>query len=79
MINYNILFLLGAVDSLLEDGNLKVSYFTWTDKIGSWWLCPEEFGIQGTSVDQVPSKVDNVRYQCITRVHCFVDKQVTTA
>ena len=38
---------------------------------------PEEGEVQSTSLDQVLCKVDNVGYQCITRVHCFLDKQET--
>lgn len=51
--------------------------FTRTDKIGSQWSFPEADEIQSTSVDQVLLKFDNVGYQCITRIRCFIDKQVT--
>lgn len=60
----------------MEDGNLKVSCFTRTDKIGSQWSFPEEADLQSTSVDQVLCKVDNVRYQCIIGVCCFTNNQV---
>ena len=56
---------LGVVDSLLEDGNLKASYFTRIDKIGSQWSFPEEpflEDIQSTSVGQVLCKVNDVGY-----------------
>ena len=64
MINYT-LFLLGVVDSLLEDGNLKVLHFTQTNKIGSQWSLPEKVDVQSTSMDQVLCKVDKVGYQSV--------------
>lgn len=67
---------LGVIDSVLDNNQLRISYFIRKDKKGIQWVFPEEADVQDTLPEQILMKVVNVAYHCVSRIRCFIDAQI---